>query len=480
MKCRQTLFGNNQNKSSLKRIVVFLLILVLLSVPVTPDVSSEFVSITTKPQLGAFTGAMLVQKLKDAAASIIERAGEQSKAAVNEAVTGLLRVAADLEKALRENVKKPLDELRKTFKEAIDRAEVALKQAEDFLNATRVCLANDFENLLAGFSGTLTYNVANAAFWASDEPLVYKVQRIDVQAPYGLRIGSTQTLRLLGANFNANDSCGVSASIIRIDGKYSEVKTKVVSRDPQSISLLVDPIKEAGTYKIRVSLGQKRKFLPGCGEAKVAQAVVAVLPKPQFVVSYAAKPFCSLKEERSFEVARVEGTNDKCDGDKYFENTGTLPDGWEYVGHKFYEQSNNGCEKQDDTYLGGTRVRVKYKCPEKGGILCSGPRKWIHGALVITGKRYVEKPSNEIQGKFTEVFTYGQTLTTTVAPSSCEAVSQWAVSITLVYPDGTVHNIPEAQGTGALTKAADGSSFIWNPATRSLSVTTPNNRCGGL
>ena len=68
MKCRQTLFGNNQNKSSLKRIVVFLLILVLLSVPVTPDVSSEFVSITTKPQLGAFTGAMLVQKLKDAAA----------------------------------------------------------------------------------------------------------------------------------------------------------------------------------------------------------------------------------------------------------------------------------------------------------------------------------------------------------------------------------------------------------------------------
>ena len=160
-----------------------------------------------KSQAVALTGSVIIESLRSSANSIVNNAGEQAKQVANEAAARLMTIAAELERALGDNVKKPINELNATLRMQTDRALVALQQTRDFIASMLPCLKSDLKLLIGSFNSTITNNISNITFWKKKNPIVYNIEKIDASTSYGYRINNKATFLLEGANFDFNSHC---------------------------------------------------------------------------------------------------------------------------------------------------------------------------------------------------------------------------------------------------------------------------------
>lgn len=429
--------------------------------------------------LGSLTGQGLVDRLKKAAIDVLEKAENVGNSVADNISAELNKNADQLARILNQNITKPLTELRKSFETQIERSLVALNQVESFLNSYRSCFKSDFRDLLSGLEGTLTYNVSNSIPWAKKTPVVLNVKKIGSDAVLGMRVSEEQqVIEIIGANFLHNSKCPAQLSITNVKDNKA-VDCKIVTIDPKKITVTVSSINQPGIYKLSIQLREKGWF--GCKSPKLTEATFVVLPEPKFKFAYKIVPSCTVKQTIAFEAGRLDGTNDECNGWKTYSQNFVMPNEWKYTGYNWVLESMQGCEG-GATYSGGNMVSVSYRCQERGGFLCTGARKWVHGKMVIYGEKELSQTGTLIQGEVPQFLKFGQSVSVNpVAPVDCQLNGNWSVSISVIFPDGTKYDIPEATGERPLSGSiSNGASFYWNPTTFTLTVTAPPSNCGEL
>ena len=241
-----------------------------------------------------------------------------------------------------------------------------------------------------------------------------------------------------------------------------------------------EPFKKVGLYQIDIIY--KSKYFLGCFGEKTIKAFISVLPEAVFNVSYNIIPFCVQRDVIPFDAGRIDDTNDGCDGDKFPEIVGTLPGDLTYVSHTFYIESGNGTEKTVDQYLGSNNVRIKFRLPKPNCVWTPfgpkriGERTWIHGKLVINGQRVSSSQKETITGTITGL-TYDMTKSIKIPINTCNEIDKWNVSVSIIFPDGKPTDIPPMEGKMLLTNSVNGVTYIWEPSSGTLSITTPAYPC---
>ena len=99
-------------------VLLFLLMVVTAPISAQDPWSNAIISMT---------GKQLVSRLKDDAIKVIRVAGEEGKSVAAKAAGELNTVASTLEKALGDDINKPLTELRETFEQEVERGIAAFK-----------------------------------------------------------------------------------------------------------------------------------------------------------------------------------------------------------------------------------------------------------------------------------------------------------------------------------------------------------------
>lgn len=459
------------SKSS--KIILMLLLVTLMNVNQSKAQGFDFLW----GGVANLTGQGLIDKLKDAAIAIIDKAENSANSVARNVSAELNKNADNLKAILGDNVAKPLTELRRSFETQIEKSLVALNQVQAFLNSYRVCFKNDVQQLLNGLDATLTYNISNAIPWAKDRPLILNIKRTGTESFLGMRVSNEpQLLEISGTNFLQNSRCNSELSLEDVN-TGDKIQAKIVSINPRTVTIGIPPINKAGVYKIR--LGFRERNLFGCKSPKSVEATFVVLPEAKFDFAYTIVPSCVTKQTISFAAGELHGTNDECNGWKTFSQNFVMPTEWKYTGYNWNVTSNNGCEG-GATYSGGNMVSVSYRCPEKGGIFCTGARKWIHGTMTIFGEKEVAQPGASIQGKFPNSLKFGQSVSINpISASDCASNGTWTVGVSVVFPDGTKYDIPSTTGDRPLSSSLpNGVAFYWNPATLSLTVNAPPANCG--
>lgn len=199
--------------------------------------------------VSALTGAILVKMIRDAVNGIIDHVDNSVKDVARQATAGLLQLASQLEQTLGENINKPISELTGTLRTEVDRGLAALHQTQYFLRATTTCLSTDIRGMLAAFDRTFTANLSSAIPWASNQPVVTNIRKVSASAPYGLRVGETQTLIIEGANLDADQSCGLEARLEHAEpGSTGPIPAvRVLGTGPRQTTVAVDPFEQTGT-----------------------------------------------------------------------------------------------------------------------------------------------------------------------------------------------------------------------------------------
>jgi hypothetical protein len=381
------------------------------------------------------------------------------------------------------------------------------------------CIRQDADALLRSIEGTLNYNLGKVLPWAKGEPQILRVDRVDPNVAYGIRVNVAQSLLVDGINLSTDARCDDATVTLESEGAESITGTVVPVNGRQALIRLA-PIANTGVYTMTLTMQRKRKFWFGC-YSQSARAMIPVLPEPLFRVRYTVETQAPVTERKEFDVGRLDLTNDKCDGDRIASATFVFPPGgWTYAGHRWVEESASGSEKRAERYTGANAVYVEYLVPERGEFLCTGPRKWVHGHMILIGEREVPGPIRTLEGAFPRL-TYGETYTLAPAEtpqiraldtlaaqglpgdsSSARTVLQemkrmrgtfadsllaawkreaaktrWSISLSIVFPDGSRHDLPPRSGSGALSAAADGAAYEWDPATTLLTVKTPVASC---
>jgi hypothetical protein len=430
--------------------------------------------------VGTLTGQGLINKLKNAAIAVVEKAENSANSVAVRISSELNKNADNLSKILGDKVDKPLTELRKTFESEIEKSLVAVNQTESFINSLRSCFKNDVKELLNGLEGTLTYNVSNAIPWAKDRPIIMNVKKLGSDAYFGIRVSSDssqhQILEVSGANFLQSPRCYSEIEIINSNLKDT-LEADIVSVNPKSISVSLVSVNKPGVYKMTIKLHDKGVF--GCKSAKTAEATFVVLPEAKFEFSYKITPSCSVKQTIAFEAGELHGINDECNGWKTFSQNFVMPSEWKYVSHNWIPTACQECEG-GATYSGGNMVTVSYRCPERGGFLCTGARKWIHGKMIIYGEKEGTKLGESVAGKFPSFLKFGQSVSINpISPNNCINNGVWTISVSVKFPDGSIYDIPAlTSDTPVSNSLQNGVAFFWNPTTMILTVNAPPVNCG--
>lgn len=357
------------------------------------------------------TGALLIAGLESAGNSIVNNAGAQARSTATQVAGNLITVATQLRQILGEQITTPIDNLRQDLKVHVMRAQVALDQAQDFIQATSTCLVSEANSLLAALNSNLTHNVSNITFWREKYPVVYSIEKLGGQRRIGFYIEDSPTISVKGANFDIKEV--TSFTILNVSDRSKKVTASLLSKSDQELVIKCDALHQVGLFEIHIRYKSRGFFT---SRQKDVKGYFTVLPQPYFVINYSLTPVCNTLETKEFNTGRLDATNEGCDGDTHTEGLFQLPPGYTYAGHEYVSESAAGSEKEVDTHQGGGVVHVKWKLrqPECINYLLGkkriGGRSWVHGWVKIIGTKPTETVAPPLQGSFPRI-TYQESKT---------------------------------------------------------------------
>jgi hypothetical protein len=259
------------------------------------------------------------------------------------------------------------------------------------------------------------------------------------------------------------------------------LSAKITGIGKNAIVIAIDTPKIAGSYTLNVTVCKKGFLGLGCKAASITN-VISVIKKPTMTIKYEITPSCIIYQPITFKAGEIHVVNEECNGDKYGGGNYSLPGDYKLTSAQFIETSQNGCRYEDPIRpISNNTAYLRWVCPEKGGIFCSGAGKWVHGYIMLYGQRQQIQVGQTLAGAYANPVEYGQTIEVIkLLGPSCQA-NGWTVAVTLIDGDGMENHIPAAgvaDANGNITGSnGGGASFYWNGSTMTLSVSTPGLIC---
>jgi hypothetical protein len=433
--------------------------------------------------MGSITGSFIDGLLHDTMNSLQARVAELGQDLVGQLNETIGSAIKQLELTLGESIGKPITELSGTMRLVADRALGIATQLQASLASIASCTTQDAKLLVASLNVSLAANVRSVAFWKGASNFVAAGYVLGSDSRMGLYVHRPPaSYKFVGVFDGLDPQCGAPEVTLKIGSQ--SVKADVISSDQQSIVATIPSLSSKGTYAVELGFKKRTGILHRClANFEKVQTVIPVAEPPQFKCTYSAKAICNVAIVSS-QIASMDFGNADCDGPVSRHVQLCPPPGSEYFNHVWEDLSRNGCDPANVQKVGGGCVNVDASCPERGGIFCTGPRKWLVGRLTLYSKSKTPTPAaNPIKREAT--FGYGQTMKQVLFDPGSDQVPggehaaqcSWTVDAHVVWPNGRPTDIPSRTGTGQLTSSADNLKFDFNPNDGSMTVSTPPYIC---
>lgn len=420
------------------------------------------------------TAGRLIDRLRDAGQAIVDNAGRTMRDSAVVAVADLGTLADHLEDAFPANSKTPLSVLRQDREGEIEQALTALTLAEDAAKAMSACVREDVGAMLAAFRANFGRTVGAPGSWSRGRPRVHRLTDAAGAFPYVLRTGPAQLVTLVGADLRSDDCGPASATITSPDGERMNVDASIA--EDRTVEFEVPPLDARGVYEVEVHL-RRKKLIFFC-RSTAARVSIAVMPSAPFRVRYTISTIQAVEQEIVWNAGELKVKNEECrstTASRIFR----LPEGWSYASHEWIVFLDSGAVK-DREEVRDNALYVEYRVPGRGGPFCTGDPSLIHGRMEIHGRRLTLNPGPAVEGTVPRRVAFGEKVVVPVEiePAEGASIAEWTIDVRVIYPDGSVRQIPVASGAGRLSeRLAGGAGFSWNPETKSLTTTAPAATC---
>jgi hypothetical protein len=422
----------------------------------------------------ALTAATLIGDLRHVAEAITEDAGADLRDVATRSVRDLDELADRLAATYGNDLDRPLIEHGQNGPGAVQQAVAALTVAESFLASLRTCTRENVRALLAALEVNIDHVVRDGAPFSGGRPHILRVANLEGEPGYGVRAGTVQSISLEGLNL-ASDDCGPVTASLRTDGGSIEVDAEL--RGEQRVVVSIPAMSTIGVHELSIRL-RHRKLLFFCGSS-TARVSIVLLPAAPLRIRYSITSTRSVEQEIVWNAGELKEGNENCDTVATASRLFRLPEGWTYRSHNWVVFLNAGSTKEKEE-VRGNGVYIQYRLPLKGGALCTGPTRLIHGRMEIVGTRTSTEAGPSADGRYGRAIGFGDSVTIPVNIKGAHdpSIGKWSVQVRVVYPDGSVRSIPDGS-VGASPTASRGrdGSFSWDPQTRRLMVSTPRQAC---
>jgi hypothetical protein len=388
-----------------------------------------------------------------------------------------------LDKILGNNINKPLGDLDKTLRLAVEEVLSSQKLLEHTLDAVSQCTAHEVSFMTESLQLTLDRAIDRGLIISKRNPMPYVgfSHVAGTDSRLGLRVdGSPQVVVLEGFYPKIDKAIQNTLSATLYDPDNNKTSLKILTTSEKKISVQVPSQQQPGIFTINIQY----TYDPGFFRRKrsvSADAIISVAEKPEYTYNFSIQPRCDVKEFKDIQISQGYKNTHGSDSNQMAQ---LCPEpGWRRDSSSV---GFTGSTKNTYTPLSGECQQAFYTVPGQGGFLGTGPNHYGQANIHMKEFRIGSVLGNIIKKESISVTGYQNSASNPMinpkdkpfnGSSQIAADCEWTISGSVEI--GSDHYVfSGVTGEGSLmSSTTNGARLEFNSQTGDMVVTNPSNTC---